>query len=596
MMPAPPHEAERLTVAETVRIPMAKMDSLLLQAEEILAVKLAANQHVADLQELRRSMGAWQKDLAKVLGEDGPLPAEHEQTGGPLAEQFLEWNHAYMRALDAKVAALAKTAETERHGVGLMVDNLLDAAKRLVMLPFGTLLEIFPKIVRDLSRTQGKEVELSIRGSEIEIDKRILEEMKDPLIHLVRNVIDHGIEKPDARTPKPRCGALTIAVSQQEGNKVEIVVADDGGGIDIGKVKASAVKNGLLSEEEAERCGEQEALALIFLSGVSTSPIVTDISGRGLGMAIVREKVEKLGGRIAIETKPRLGTTFRILLPVTLTTFKGVVVETSDQVFVISSANVERVVRLKRSEIRSVENREVIVLDGRVLSLVRLDDALELRQRKSGADDPYVLVVVLGAGEDRVAFSVDAVLNEQEVLVKNLGKLLARVRNVAAATVFGSGKVVPILNAADLLKSAARAGGATSEADGPGARPETRPPMLLVVDDSVTSRMLLKNILESAGCKVKTAIDGSDAWTALKTQEFDLVVTDIEMPRMNGFDLTSKIRADKELSELPVVLVTALEAREHRERGIEAGANAYIVKSSFDQSDLLDVIHRFVKT
>jgi two-component system chemotaxis sensor kinase CheA len=235
-----------------------------------------------------------------------------------------------------------------------------------------------------------------------------------------------------------------------------------------------------------------------------------------------------------------------------------------------------------------------ISIEGRTLPFVPLRAVLELSRRESGRDLPeFVSAAVLGTGDRRIAFGVDEVLHEQEVLVKDLGKQLRRVRNVAAATVLGTGKVVPILNVSDLLKSAVRV---SSAAPAPTAAGETTAgkKSVLVVEDSITTRTLLKNILEALGYDVRTAVDGMDGFTALKTGEFDLVVSDVDMPRMNGFDLTAKIRADKNLAETPVILVTALESREDRERGIDVGANAYIVKSSFDQGNLLEAIKRLI--
>lgn len=302
---------------------------------------------------------------------------------------------------------------------------------------------------------------------------------------------------------------------------------------------------------------------------------------------------------VAVESRRHAGTTIRITLPVTLATFRGILIEVADRIFVVPTAQVERVARVKREDVQTVEGRETIRLNGRAVALVHLADALEFpRPSRSGSGEPpaTVLVVILGVGEQRVAFTVDAVLDEQEVLVKRLGKPLSRVRNIAGAIVLGSGRVAPILNVPDLLKSARKIGSAAAHAVAePGAKPpEAQPKAVLVVEDSITSRMLLKGILEAAGYRVRTAVDGVDAFTALRAEHFDLVVSDIEMPRMNGFELTAKIRADKRLAELPVVLVTALETREDRERGIDVGASAYLVKSSFDQSNLLETVRRLL--
>jgi two-component system chemotaxis sensor kinase CheA len=256
---------------------------------------------------------------------------------------------------------------------------------------------------------------------------------------------------------------------------------------------------------------------------------------------------------------------------------------------------VERVARIARSKVKSVENRETVELGGTVLSFVRLADLLELtRQERKGKEPDFVQILVLENEGKRLAIGVDAVLGEEEILVKSLGSQLRRVRNVAGATVLGTGKVVPILRPGDLMKSAAKGVAAMTGSIPAREDVEIARKSVLIVEDSITARTLLKNILETAGYETMSAVDGLDALALLRTEEIDLVVSDVDMPRMNGFDLTSRIRASREFVDLPVVLVTSLDSREDRERGIEAGANAYIVKSSFDQSNLLDVIKRLI--
>lgn len=582
------------TLAETVRISTAKLDSLLFQAEEMLSVKLAASQRASELREIDASFAVWKKEWAKIQPEVR-MPVGTEDAQRRKLIEFLDRNHAIIKSLENRLTTLAKAADYDNRQFGGMVDNLLDDMKKVLMLPFSSLFGVFPKLVRDLSHDQGKEAELLIEGEEIEIDRRILEEMKDPLIHLVRNCIDHGIEKPDERQQKqkPPRGTVKLALTAKNGSKIEIMVSDDGAGIDASKIKSAAVKRGIVSQEEASKLSEEEALSLIFLSGVSTSPIITEVSGRGLGLAIVREKVEKLNGTISFQTQPDAGSTFRIIVPLTLATFRGLLVHANESIFVLPATNVERALRVRKDEIKTVENRETISLNGQVVSLVRLGNVLELSGKAKSNSDELVQIVILGSAEKRMAFMVDGVLHEQEVLVKSMGRQLSRVRNIAGATVLGSGRVAPILNIPDLMKSAVKVAAAPVSAPAEKEVEGKRNPVL-VVEDSITARTLLKNILETAGYEVKTAVDGVDAFTALKTQEFELVVSDVDMPRMNGFDLTAKIRADKKFSELPVVLVTALESREDKERGIEVGADAYIVKSSFDQSNLLEVVQRLI--
>lgn len=587
-----------LTLAETVRISTAKLDQLLLEAEEMLVVKQSAAQRAADFQHLEQSLSEWSLRWDRLQPQLRTWRSRDPQDRAHVSiSEFLEWNAGYLRALEQRLRSMSKTAAQDRHDVSRRVDDLLLDSKQLVMLPFSTLTDLFPKLVRDLSREQGKSVDLVIRGGEVEIDKRILEQMKDPLIHLLRNSIDHGIET--RRVPgqhnKSSRATLLLAATLIGGNKVEIVVSDDGAGIDLARVKQSAISRGIITPDVGRNLDERKTLDLIFQSEVSTSPMITEISGRGLGLAIVREHCEKLGGHVTVDSTLGRGTTFAITLPLTLATFRGILVQSHDQTFVVPTAYVTRVARIKLSDVKTVENRETISFEGRALALAHLAVVLDLEARlaKTPSGDS-VPVIVLGTGHEQIAFAVDAILHDEEVLAKSFSRPLSRVRNMAGATVLASGKIAPILNVADLIKSArvrvARSTG--SSAPSPAAPAAARSRSVLLAEDSITSRMLLKGILESAGYRVTTAVDGMDAWTLLHTADFDLVVSDVEMPRLNGFDLCARIRADKKTADKPVVLVTALATSADRERGIDVGASAYIVKSSFDQGNLLEIIRR----
>jgi two-component system, chemotaxis family, sensor kinase CheA len=596
--------------SETVRVSTQKLDAVMRQVEELLSPRLASAQRANELREVVLSFATWKKRQARmrpvlrqleryVAVNGGGLPRLQAQ-GLPKLLEYLESEQVFMKTLEERLLRLSKFAARDRRTLAGMSDSLLHDVKEMHLLPFASLLEIFPRFTRELAREQGKQVKLAIHGGEIEIDRRILEEMKDPLMHLLRNCIDHGIEQPVVRRDKgkPEQGSITVAITQKDGGKIEIMVADDGAGIDADTVQTAARKLGLVTDEAVAQMSEQEQQSLVFLSGISTSRIITDISGRGIGLAIVREKVERMGGVVVLASDrdgevAHAGTSFRITLPLMLATFRGVLVRTGEQYFIIPAISVERVARVAQQDIQTVENRATIPLGGQAVALVYLGDVLAVSHRRAvGGVPEHVPVVVLGAGQQHVAFGVDAILGEQEVLVKTLGRQLARVRNVAGASVLGTGQVVAVLNVPDLLKSAASQ--AAPPAAGIAVQVQTEMPSVLVVEDSITSRSLLKNILEAAGYRVVTAVDGVDAYTLLKTDKFDLIVSDVEMPRMDGFDLTAKVRMDKQLADLPVVLVTALESREHRERGIDVGANAYIVKSSFDQSNLLEVIQRLI--
>lgn len=592
---------------QTVRISIAKLGALMIQAEELLVYKFSAAHLAGDLRALRVELAAWKKTWDKTVRDvrtmrraagrhgDGIHHGTKAQTRERLLE-VIEKEEFFAKTLEDRFARLERSAEQDRRALAGMVDNLLEDMKQALMLPFSSLLEIFPRMVRDLARDHNKMADLVIDGETLEIDRRILEQMKDPLVHLLRNALDHGIEKPAerARKGKPQRGRIAIGITPKDGNKVELTIADDGAGIDVDKVKGMALELGLISPEAAAGLSRNDALALIFESGLSTSAILTDISGRGLGLAIVREKVEKLSGSIAVESSAAGEACFRIVLPTTLATFRGLVVKVGESQFVLPSNNVERVARVAADGVKTVENRETIALDDEVLALVRLDAVLGVRQADASVKARHLAVAVLASGGKRMAFAVDEVLGEQEVLVKGLGPQLVRVPNIAGATVLGPGRVVPILSVPDLLKSALKASATQAAASRQQTERQAARRSVLVAEDSITSRSLLKNILESAGYDVTAVVDGVDALAALWERKFDLLVSDVEMPRMDGFGLTARIRADRRLADLPVVLVTALESREHKERGADVGADAYIVKSSFDQSNLLDVIERLI--
>jgi two-component system chemotaxis sensor kinase CheA len=551
---------------DTVRIRISKLDPLLLQAEEMTQAKKSIKQRITELQNIKTS-------LAEGKTED-------------------------------MLSELISLMEKDKYILDSMVDNHLEAMRQVLLLPVSTMVSVLPGMVRKISKEQKKEIDFVIRGEELEIDKRILEELKDPIIHLIRNSIDHGIDKPKDRISqnKPAHGTITLDFIAKESGMVEVVLSDDGNGIDNSKVLKAAIKTGILSVGEVEKMSPSEIQALIFQSGISTSSIITDISGRGLGLSIVLEKTEKLNGRISLVSEFNKGTTFRILLPMSLATFRGILVRINDQKFIIPTLNVDRVIYVQQNQIRTVGNQETVRVGEEIISVIGLWEVLGLSNLKPAGSErtdsePWnsekIQIVILIAGDHRVAFKVDEVLDEQQVLVKSLGKLLARVRNISGATILGSGRVVPVLSISDLFKSSINA----SKKDKLTIYPEKLQNIrkkILVADDSITSRTLIKNILETAGYNVLTAVDGTDAFTKARTSEFDLIVSDVDMPRMNGFELITKIRNDLKLREVPVVLVTALGSQDDRERGIEVGADAYIIKSSFDQTNLLEIIKKLI--
>lgn len=594
---------------ETVRIPVSRLTALLLETEELRAPKLASGERAAQLQKLASDLRGWLKRRS-ALGEDirtlqrfaeRPNRKDHDEGHVPAAAiarvlDFLGDSDGALTDLQAGLTAAARSAGQDHRELSAMVDGLLEHMKQTAMLPVSTLLETFPKLVRDLARDRGKNVDLAVTGDEIEADRRILEELKAPMIHLMRNAVDHGIEEPDQRirNNKPPAARITISVSALDGGRFRIVIEDDGRGIDPARTRETAVKIGVLGQDHAEKLDEGQLVELIFRSGFSTASEVSELSGRGLGLAIVRDKIEKLGGHVTVRSRLGAGTAFSLELPLSLTSFRGVLVRAGDRIFVVPTGHVARVLRVAANEIGSVEDRPVLTLEGRPVAVVRLASMLGLPVNGSSEQTSRVCAVVLQAGEQRIACIVDEVLEEQEFLRKNLGRSAPEIPYLTGATVLATGKVVPILQIPDLIGSTVQMKTSPAVANETPEENPRRRPSVLVVEDSITARTLLKNILEAAGYRVVTAVDGLQAYSLLKSEHFDAVVSDVEMPRMDGFELTSKIRQDKTLAELPVLLVTGLDSSEQRERGLVAGANAYIVKSSFDQNNLLDIMRRLI--
>ena len=601
---------EKYSPGETVRISTKKLSSFLIKAEEMVIAKEMLDQRSKDMENILEMLRQWKKEWSMIHPEllktrTSPTRIEktldHTSLGRPIHQlnQFTSFNLNYIKLVENKLSKLYRSINTENHTIFAMVDDLINDMKSVLMLPFSFLLESFPKLVRDLSRESGKEVNLEIKGSEIEIDKRILDEIKDPFLHILRNSIDHGIEIPQERIKRNKnsYGTIKIDISKIANNKIEITIIDDGKGIDLQKLKEAVIKNKIVSKNEIIKMENKEILSLLFKSGVSTSPLITDISGRGLGLAIVRDKIERLRGTVSIDSTPAKGTSLIIILPVTLASFRGVLVKVYDQTFAIPTANIERVLSLNYQEIKTVENRETIPYEGYSLSFVYLADVLQLSSPPNNKKTaPSLQVIILRSKDTMIAFGVDEILNEQESLFSSLGKQFSKVKNILGSIILGSGKIIPVLEAADLINSVK----STSMAGKPltalakETMTEAKKKSILVVEDSITARMLLKNIVESGGYQAITAVDGLQAYEILKKEKIDLVVSDVDMPVMDGFELTSKIRNDKGLSKIPLILVTALESPSDRERGMTVGADAYIIKSSFDQSNLLEVIQRFI--
>lgn len=601
---APPAAAERAASENsgTVRIAAHKLDQLTAGADGLLSTRLSIAQRVREVEEMTARFAFWQWNYSQTFNdlslikrgisgeEKAALPPDLVLPLQRVVE-FQEFNREFVTALQHDLSAHVRAMELDRAALEAGTSVIADLVHDAALLPASSMLVPFSAFVREFSRTSGRSVDLVIEGGEIEVDRRILDALREPIMHLVRNSIDHGIEDPDVRAArnKPARGTVRIRVFPRSGSRVGIEVADDGAGIDSAAIRRTAVETGVLPADEDAALTDSEAIWLIFRSGLTTSRVVTDLSGRGLGLAIVEDSVSRLGGEVTVSSTIGRGTAITLSVPVRMATLRGLLVRAERQVYVLPMQQVKQVLRVRPESLAVEQGRPTVRIAGETIEVIRLTEALGVPPSGPPAGEmrPTPLVIIAyGAG--RIACMVDEVIRVQEIVVRPLGAQLRSVRRIEGAVILGDGRVALVLDPIELIQDALQA-----ERPAPlPALPGGAARRILVVEDSVTSRALLQEVLEEAGYQVETAVDGIDALGRLKEHEFDMVVSDVDMPRMNGFVLTEKLRARDR--RLPVMLVTSLDSPEDREQGRAVGADAYIVKSSFKTGDFLSAIRRLM--
>ncbi len=577
---------------ETMRVEPGKLDSLLAMAGELVVSTTRAVRGKSELQALVELREEWSRAASasrRALRE--------------VANEGATGNTRAMRELERMVARESERLETmgrllerlnsssgDLDRLGNVVAEMEAAIRGVRLLPLSTVFGVFPRAVRDLSRSSGKPVRLLVDGGETHADKRILEALKDPLMHLIRNAVDHGLESPTERAATSKNPTATLRLrGYQTAHQVIVEVEDDGRGLDTEAIRRSALRKGLKTEAELATLSTRDIHELIFASGFSTRSQVSELSGRGVGLDIVRANVQKLRGTVEVESRPGQGCLFRLVLPVTLATTRVLLVQASEQTYAVPVESVRGIFLVRPHNIYRFQGRETVSWSSRPISLARLSELLQLPVTGAGEDKPCL---ILELGEECVGILVDDLLEEQEIILKPLGALTDRVRHLAGATILETGEVCLVLQPSEILRTATRQESSAPALLAPSQAPRVK--SILLVEDSITTRTQEKRILESAGYEVTTAVDGMDGWNKLGEREFDGVVTDVEMPRLDGFALSARIREDAKYSEMPIILVTSLSSDADRQRGVEVGANAYIVKSAFDQRDLLDALGRLV--
>ena len=481
--------------------------------------------------------------------------------------------------------------------LSLVTTDIQLAVMKTRMLPIAKVFNKFPRMIRDLSRELGKQIDLEISGEETELDKSIVEEIGDPLVHIIRNSCDHDIEDPETRKAmgKPEKGLVQLK-AYNEGNHIVVEIVDDGKGLDADMLKAKSIEKGIITEREADAMSEKEAFGLIFKPGFSTAAKVTNVSGRGVGMDVVKTNIEKLNGIIDIESEVGKGTVMKLKIPLTLAIIQSLLVGTQEEFYAIPLASVLETVRVPIDDIYTIDGKNVLRLRDEVLSLVRLSDVFGVNKVFDGGDQTYV--VIIGVAEAKLGIIVDTLVGQEEIVIKSMGDYLQNIPGIAGATIRGDGRVTLIIDVGAMMEMAKdiKVNIRAEMEDSTKAKEKPSDYKVLIVDDSKMDRTIMQKSLEPIGVTIIEATNGVEALNIIKSGEhaFDAVLIDIEMPRMDGYTLAGEIRKYSKYRTLPLIAVTSRTSKTDRLRGVEVGMTEYITKP-YSSEYLENVVRKNIK-
>ena len=583
-LPAAPAAAEESAPQPAARAAMQNYDQLLALASE---TRINAHQLVpviASLQRFKRNQASLFQAIEKLhealVRSADPGLIEQAALAMQKTHPLKQMLHDHMADIDSY----------ERRVLSVS-NNLVDEVLALRMRPFRDGVHAFGRMVRDLARSLGKEAQLTISGEDTLVDRDILGAIEGPLNHMLRNAVDHGIEAPDQRRAagKPTAGAIRLEAMHRNG-MLSIVISDDGRGVNLEAIRQAVTKRKLASASMAQSMSKAELLEFLFLPAFSLKETASAISGRGVGLDIVQQAIRAQNGSVRIESEPGLGLRTAITLPLTQSIVRALVVDVQGEAYAIPIVKVERVLKLAPSSLHTLESKQFFDFGGEHLGLVSAAQVLELGQMAPPAGD--LAVVVIGAGQRRYALVVDAIRGEQSLAVQPLDAVFGKLRDIASAALLDDGAPVLILDVADLLLSIDKLlrEGALHQLAQAGAEQQRQAKRILVVDDSLTVREMERKLLLARGYRVDIAIDGIDGWNVVRSGAYDLVITDVDMPRMDGVELVGLIRKDIHLHKLPVMIVSYKDRPEDRARGMTAGADYYLAKGSFHDETLLDAV------
>ncbi|BAH38380.1 putative chemotaxis protein CheA [Gemmatimonas aurantiaca T-27] len=565
-----------------VRVDAGRLDALMATAGQLLGTRRDASEQADDLESLRllaaRSTAEWKHTTRRLRVALGQL------VDTPEAQRSLQRTEEQLREFAVRTERLTTRTQRQLRALDTLTDDVLDQVRHLRMRPFADACAALPRVVRDVAG-DTKQVRFEITGGDVEADRAVLDGLREALLHLVRNAVDHGIESPEQRIAAGKSPEGIVAVSAaMRGDRVIVTVSDDGAGIDAAAVRGRMEGRGLHAADD------DAVAAALFTGNLSTRATPTSISGRGVGMDLVRAALERVRGTVALTWTEGRGTTVTMTCPPSLASMRAVLMTCGHQTIAIPTSDVERLLRISTAALQHIEGRRVVMVEDVALPLAALAHLLPpIVVQPLGT---HTLIALVAVGPLRVGLIVDELLSEEEILLQPLSDGERRSPLLSGAAILGSGTIALVLDAAAAAEAALESSAQLPESTETTGR--DRRFKVLVVDDSITTRALEQGILEAAGYDVRTAVDGADGWRCVQEFVPDLVVSDIEMPRMDGFALCETIRHSARFRDLPVVLVTALESPEHRARGLDVGADAYLGKSTFDQRGLLHVIEELL--
>lgn len=582
---------------KTLRVDSEKLDALVGQVNELTVTKIKTRKHLYELNEVNNELAECQKNATKALTylkhfDKKVFQAETaDNSHAAFLKQFLTTfseSAQKVQEIVLSINNIQRTFQEDDTKINVALDNLEGMVKNIRVLPLAMVFHLFGRMVRDIAQENNKKIDLEIIGSETTTDKKIIEEIKTPLIHIIRNAIDHGIETPEERTAAGKNPTGKIVLSaQQVNNKVIIEIKDDGRGINIAKIKEKALHKGFLTEEELESMNDEQITNLIFAPGFSTGDEITNLSGRGIGLDVVQTKIEQLSGRVRVISEINRGCCVQIELPTAMSLVKAFLVKSSEQLFAVPMDVIKTVLRKKPDEIICTNNTEAIILNGEKIPLYNLANVLNLPN--SHDINTTLTILIIESNDEIIALAVDKLIGDQEILHKKLSAPFYKLKNISGITTLDSGEICFILNISDILNNATVAKTHLIQTKS-APKMQNSDYKILLVDDSITTITLEKNILARSGYTLETAENPIMAFEKMKSTTFDLIISDVEMPEMDGFTYLEKLKTDEMYSDIPVIMMSSLSYDENYAKAVKMGAKTFLNKNNFKQDEFLEAV------